>query len=525
MESVKPPVRRATSQPSHATAPSQEPADELHEGPGRRFLWLTTVPSWLTSMVTHVALLLVLAMLSFKIGGDLSDRPITIQEPMEEIEIKDLPDVELEPDLETTVEEVRPQFAAPGDPIETTEEPGFETPDDFDPAIDPPDTDIAFDDPAKWDVTRGPPGLPPGGFDGRRPDGRDELDRIYNPNRDKNAAAVAAALKWLAAHQCRDGSWNFDHRRGGPSQRDPGSLTDATCAATAIALLPFLGAGQTHQSGRYQETVGGGLVYLVRHMKVDRGRATGSFHEPGGRMYSHGLAAIALTEAYAMTQDEDLKLPAQLALNFIGYAQDPVGGGWRYEPRQAGDTSVVGWQLMALKSGDLAHLIVDPNTVRRAVHFLDSSQSDSGSSYGYTGPGHGNATTAIGLLCRMYTGWKRDTGALQRGVERLSNIGPSKHNMYYNYYASQVLRHNALPSDDASMATWRKWDDAMSGYLRDTQSHAGVEAGSWFFGRGEHGAEKGGRLYHTAMAAMILEVYYRHMPIYRQQVTEEDFKL
>ncbi len=41
-------------------------------------------------------------------------------------------------------------------------------------------------------------------------------------------------------------------------------------------------------------------------------------------------------------------------------AQDPIGGGWRYEPHQPGDTSVTGWQLMALKSGQMAYLTVDP---------------------------------------------------------------------------------------------------------------------------------------------------------------------
>ena len=36
-------------------------------------------------------------------------------------------------------------------------------------------------------------------------------------------------------------------------------------------------------------------------------------------------------------------------------------------------------------------------------------------------------------------------------------------------------------------------------------------------------ADRGGRLYCTAMAAMILEVYYRYLPIYREQSIEEDF--
>lgn len=76
-------------------------------------------------------------------------------------------------------------------------------------------------------------------------------------------------------------------------------------------------------------------------------------------MYSHGIASIVLCEAYAMTHDKGLYTPAQQAINFICYAQDPIGGGWRYSPRQKGDTSVVGWQIMAAQ--ERSHgLFADP---------------------------------------------------------------------------------------------------------------------------------------------------------------------
>jgi hypothetical protein len=234
-------------------------------------------------------------------------------------------------------------------------------------------------------------------------------------------------------------------------------------------------------------------------------------------MYSHGLAAIALTEAYAMTRDRGLYGPAQQALNFICYAQDPVGGGWRYQPRQAGDTSVVGWQLMALKSGHMAYLRVPPITIQRASRFLDSVQANNGANYGYTHPGEGPGTTAIGLLCRMYLGWPKDHPALERGVRWLVERGPSKTDMYYNYYATQVLRH--MEGD-----LWKKWNNEIRDWLVNTQVREGHERGSWWV-NGGHQTDKGGRLYVTCMATMILEVYYRHMPIYRKQSIEEAFPL
>jgi len=329
----------------------------------------------------------------------------------------------------------------------------------------------------------------------------------------QSEAAVAAALKWLAAAQTADGGWNFDHR----SAHDPGvrmadhtgNLTSARNAATAMAILPFLGAGQTHNEGDYKAAVTGGLGYLLTHMKKD-----GSMYESGGSLYSHGLGAIALCEAYTLTHDKKLLTPAQASLNFIAYAQDPVGGGWRYSPRQPGDTSVTGWQLMALKIGHAAYLQVSPVTVRGAIKFLDSVQAGNGAYYGYTTPGKRGTTTAVGLLCRMYLGWTRDQAALKEGVKYLSTQGPSNTNMYYNYYAAQVM---FLYGGEH----WDKWNAKMRDLLVNKQDKAGPAKGSWYFAGG-HGAERGGRIYNTSLATMILEVYYRHPRIYEKKATTEE---
>ena len=66
-------------------------------------------------------------------------------------------------------------------------------------------------------------------------------------------------------------------------------------------------------------------------------------------MYAHGQGAIVLCEALAMTGDEQLRDPAQRAIDFIENAQHRQGG-WRYQPGQPGDTSVLGWHLMAIQS-------------------------------------------------------------------------------------------------------------------------------------------------------------------------------
>ena len=484
------------------------------EGGSNRFLLFAAVPSWLTSMVFHIIVLLILALIPIAVRTVDNYREITIgdtDKDVEEIEEFEEEEVEkLDMDLDVVVD---PQ----PDTENIQEEPVITPADDLDSAPITVELNPLGDSTAPAnDLMREIGSYTGTGLSGRGKAARSGLVRAGGGTKGSEAA-VAAALKWFAAHQNMDGSWSFDHR-GGPCQGrcgNPGSLKESPNGATGLALLPFLGAGQTHKEGEYKETVKKGLAFLMRRMKVQGGR--GSLSEPGGTMYSHGVCSIVLCEACAMTHDKGLMAPAQMSINHIGYAQDPVGGGWRYQDKQAGDTSAVGWQLMALKSAHMAYLQVPPGVVQKASKFLDSTQTESGAKYGYTGPGSGAATTAVGLLSRMYLGWKKDNGALTRGVAFLDSQGPSHSNMYFNYYATQIMRH--YEGD-----TWKKWNPKMRDWLVSTQSKEGHSTGSWYVG-GDHGSGRGGRLYTTSMATMILEVYYRHLPIYRKQAAEEDFPL
>jgi hypothetical protein len=229
-------------------------------------------------------------------------------------------------------------------------------------------------------------------------------------------------------------------------------------------------------------------------------------------MYGHALAWIALCESFGMTRDEDLREAAQGALDYIAYVQDHNTGGWRYNPGEAGDTTVSGWMIMALKSGQMAHLNVESPAIFAAERFLNSVQNQDGSQYGYQSRKPRPTTTAVGLLCRMYTGWRRDNPGLIKGVAYLSAQGPSLDTLYFDYYATQVLFHWGGPE-------WEPWNRKMREHLISTQEREGHPEGSWYFESQQSAA--GGRLYNTAMAAMILEVYYRFMPLYGEEAVEQ----
>lgn len=503
-----------------ARAPSQDSNNENGGEFQARFLLFNAMPSSLVSSIVHFLGIIILALIT--IAPRPADEQIQAYSPPMEV-VEELINPEIKPLLD-------PKLVPVATVPDTAREIISDSAEETDAVSIAPDVDTA---PSRFELSEFSNEVAPKnditqtlqGTNGTGLTGRGEKQRaaVGGPRgmTPESEAAVARALKWLAAHQNGDGSWNFDHRTGQCNGRCgyAGNLTDCRTGATALALLPFLGAGQTHREGHYKEVVRRGLYFLTSQMKLENhgGLPTGNLAQGGGQLYSHGLASIALCEAYGMTQDKALMAPAQLSLNHIMFAQDPSGGGWRYTPHQPGDTSAVGWQLMALKSGHMAYLRVDPKTVQGAVHFLDTVGVDSGTYYGYTDPGKGQGTTAVGLLCRMYLGWKKDNPALQRGIEYLAATGPSKSNLYYDYYATQVLCQNEGEK-------WDKWNVEMRDWLIATQDTSGHQLGSWHV-PGDIGADRGGRLYSTALSTMILEVYYRHMPLYGKQAAEDDFPL
>ena len=352
-----------------------------------------------------------------------------------------------------------------------------------------------------------------GEFGGRSAAGRRVAVKMYGGTAESEKS-VNLGLAWLQSIQRENGSWSFgDVGEAG----SPGSLNTTDVGATSLALLCMLGGGHTHQTaGQYQETVQKGLVWLAQSAIRSQGGADmRGAHQGNSGMYVQGLATICLCEASALEpKDRDLRRVALEAARFIEKAQGSDGG-WRYQPRQVpGDTSVVGWQVMALQSAKAGGISIASDSFSDARKFLNKVQAEDGVYYGYTDSQKGRATTtAVGLLCRMYLGWKREKPQLKQGVEFLSGLGPSRNDIYFNYYATQVMHHW-----DGEL--WDKWNVRMRDQLVETQIKEGPGAGSWDV-TDPHGST-GGRIYQTALSLLTLEVYYRHLPIYRRFDSEEN---
>ncbi|MEM7312730.1 MAG: prenyltransferase/squalene oxidase repeat-containing protein, partial [Planctomycetota bacterium] len=331
---------------------------------------------------------------------------------------------------------------------------------------------------------------------------------------DNTEAAVSDALRWLAKHQHESGRWDASDHGAGKGQLIDGRFRGtagmkADTGITGLALLALLGDGNTHQHGKYKREVAKGLEFLMRQQRADGnlcGEATNY-----SRMYCHGIASLALAEAFAMSGDSRLKPFVDKAVSYSLSCQNPATGGWRYNPGDAGDTSQLGWQLMFLTSAEQGGVRI-PDYVKVGMRrFLQSVSvgANNGLASYRSGQGVTPSMTAEALVCRIFLGASNprlESEAAEFIGRELPGYG--RPNLYYWYYATLAL-------SQTDSAVWEHWNSALKHQLLMTQQQRGDNRGSWTAETvwGGHG----GRVYSTALAAMCLEVYYRY-PLRNREV-------
>jgi hypothetical protein len=381
----------------------------------------------------------------------------------------------------------------------------------------------------------------------------------FSPNRmdivragggDENTeATVQLALEWLANAQSPDGGWYAaDHgagrstmvnRPGPDGEYRQNTGIRANTAMTGMALLAFLGAGHHHLNGRYAMTVKNGLNYL-RRQQLPSGDLSGR-DQTGredavrfARMYSHGMASLAVSEAYAITADHELLTTVQWACAYTKAAMNPRSGGWRYEypTEDPGDTSQFGWQSMLLQSATNAKAIQLTSTDRSLMlRFLDSVATGRDGGLATYRPRVGNyqateqatpSMTAEAMASRLLLGFPVRASAAAETQRMLLNQLPGQgaDNFYYWYYATLALyqlrgESTEGPSLNDSDIVWHQWNNALKKQLCSTQITSGPDKGSWnptcVWG------QYGGRVYTTALGCMSMEVYYRYLPLIKAQ--------
>lgn len=537
------PITHVADEHPHPTSndPTQSSDHGPAEGGSRRLpAWLTETPYWAISAVVHLVLLLVIGSVVLLQHEEEKSEELTQMrferspdpfDPRKETDVFEKPDVQI-PEIDKVVitEMVEPTVEPPaGDPAEMA------------------DVDLDHDQVLAHAIAGGGPA----GQHGLR--GRSERRQASGAK--GTESAVRAALEWLRRHQHPDGHWSSDEyfraNTDAPYKliqyegySDGTGMKGFDVGVTALAMLAFLGFGETHQHCEYPEyrpVMQKALKWLLKQQVV-RGppEVQGRFGkaEPEEWIYNHALATMAVAESLVMTGDQlRLRNSVEKATRFCLRAQNE-GYGWRYGYKPGrNDTSVTGWMVLALKT---ARQCARRNLIRievsefkpafeGALEWFRTSTASSGRA-GYISLGDPGSSltsayeepypfskdlscmTAVSVLCRIFAGESRRSSDIRKGIALLKEQPPewrpargrrkSKINMYYWYYATYAMFQHGE-------SAWRDWEGPMKEALIPTQIHGGThdEHGSWD-PVGEWGIA-GGRVYATAINAMTLEVYYR----------------
>jgi len=352
-------------------------------------------------------------------------------------------------------------------------------------------------------------------------------------------AAVLAGLRYLASVQ-RRGGWFGD--RGESSMQD--KYGDVRIGKTGLAVLAFLGAGHTHQSGsEFSAPIARALGWLIDQQDDDSG------HFGRCNAYGHGIATYALAECYAMSQDPALRAALEQAVAHVLAMQktragDPrLVGGWTYYYRTGPGydsyprASVIAWQVRALVSARVGGLAVPSAALRRARDYFLGCYDEP---YGYFRYNHDRswlrsgyrtlpASTPASMFALNLLGESRHP-SLEAGTRYVMDRLPGRFreapsdafvnrgmgNPYYWYYATLAMYLRGGRD-------WRNWNEAM----KETLLPAQRDDGSWTpicsYGQNIAGDDRDEYTYTTALSVLILEVYYRYFtPLLQKQGRLED---
>lgn len=353
--------------------------------------------------------------------------------------------------------------------------------------------------------------------------------------------AVARGLAFLASIQKPDGSWNPRETGGGREQQilghnRQGAGAQADTGITALAVLAFMADGSTHLAGPYQDQVRRGLEFLM--LRQQRGGSLAGSAQYYAQMYCHSMSLLALSEAYALTGDERLRATVQSGVVYSTETQNRAGGGWRYQPQEAGDMSQFGWQAMALRSANLNGIALDDNSQRLMQTFLQrhSRGTHGGLATYRVGEPTTPTMTAEALFSRYLLGERPTRLQVEEATVEILGInsrtpstnelpamltmqdcqnlpGRQVDNLYFWYYASLALRQatsDPVIADSAIVnQSWELWNKNLCTRLLSLQQSGGPESGSWAPESCLWGGY-GGRVYTTSLAVLCLQVYYRY---------------
>jgi hypothetical protein len=319
----------------------------------------------------------------------------------------------------------------------------------------------------------------------------DERDELEEASELTEAAelAIDRALRHLAGTQNDDGSWSAGDRYH--------------VADTALVLMAFMVKAQFPGEGPNGKKLEDGLDYLLNESKASPDGYLGT------SMYAHGLATLALSEVWGMTdgqKDDDVLKALERAVEVIRRAQN-LAGGWRYDPEPTdADLSVTVTQVVALASARQAGLVVPDTTIDKAIDFAVVCWHQESGGFRYQ-PGRSSPAfpRSAGATYALQLCGRRDSEMVEAGLRYLQEQRKdgsvfNRGDFYYygHYYGIQAMVQ-------AGEQYYEDWYPRIRDALLKKQN----DDGSWSGGRG-------GKPQSTAMAIIVLGTPYRYIPIYQR---------
>jgi len=332
--------------------------------------------------------------------------------------------------------------------------------------------------------------------------------------------AVLRALRYLKKNQQPDGSWRAQK-----------------VAMTGLVVLTYLAHGETpSDSKEFGQTVQKGIEFIIKSQKEN-----GRFNGVDGNEYAHPIATYALSEAYGMTLNPNVKVAAEKAILPILQGQHPTGG-WTYkmdpdvqkpgkeksplDGKYRDDTSYMGWCAQALKAAKMADVYSDHAALEKAIKlavrgFQKNANPNGG--FGYTGPGQGGLT-AVGTLCLQLMGAANES-EVKKSQDLMDSWVPSfdaKNSLgtalqYYFYYATQCKFHSGGKRwENWNKAMWPLYVKSQKVTSKSDSGYTDIEGKPQDIGWWENGDTFTDRpIMDTCLAALQLMVYYRYLPTYQ----------
>lgn len=338
------------------------------------------------------------------------------------------------------------------------------------------------------------------------------LARRFLAREGPSEGPLQAALAWLERNQLADGRWSVSTDAEVQKQGEPHDV-----GITALALLALLGSGRSPLDPVPARAVG----WLIRQQDPREG-IFGS-RRSHAWIYPHAMATQALAEVQLVARSELLRASLQRATDLLFLARNPYGA-WRYDcpPIGDADTSVTAWVVTALFLAREAGCTGDyPGAFEGTLAFLEDLTDPASGRAGYTRLGElsarmeknaffprdkGESLTAAALFIRRLLGVLPSEPVAAKQVALVASKPPVWDpegfgtDEYYYYYGSQALALCGGPAAEIWTKAARSVADAQSGNASERGSWDPV--GVWSF--------LGGRVYSTAMLALMLEAPFRY---------------